>query len=255
MKGSGSHASSPWRDWSTALAALPPLAGELVLDLGCGVGDQAAELLARGARVIGFDANEELLDAARARTLEGAEFHGADLRALPELDRPAAGLWCSFASAYFVELAPVLQGWARALRPGGWIALTEIDDLFAHEPLGARTRELLEAYAQEAVRERRYDFRMGRTIRSLPAGPCAPPSIRKPDGSSCARNAVSRRARSIRSRATSATRRCGQRWSRRRAHAGRSISWLCIPTARSCTTASRAPVRVGFPVRPPTGPA
>jgi len=158
------HDQLAWRDWSTAFAALPPLAGELVLDLGCAVGDQAAELAARGARVIGFDANEELLDAARARCLSGAEFHGADLRALPELERPAAGLWCSFASAYFVELAPLLASWARALSPGGWIALTEVDDLFAHEPLGARASERLAAYAEEAERERRYDFRMGRKL-------------------------------------------------------------------------------------------
>ena len=38
-----------WRSWATILDALPPLAGQTVLDLGCAVGDQAAELVARGA--------------------------------------------------------------------------------------------------------------------------------------------------------------------------------------------------------------
>lgn len=54
-----------WRGWKTALDALPPLEGKLVLDLGCGVGDLATELVARGARV------------ARLKTLQsfcGAEF-------------------------------------------------------------------------------------------------------------------------------------------------------------------------------------
>ena len=153
-----------WRDWSSAFAALPPLAGKLVLDLGCGVGDQAAELVARGARVIGFDANEELLAAARARALPNAEFHDVDLRALPELAVPADGIWCSFTAAYFVDLAGLLALWSDALRPGGWIALTEVDDLFAHAPLFARTRELFDAFMREAELEKRYDFRMGRKL-------------------------------------------------------------------------------------------
>ena len=150
-----------WRDWATALATLPSLDGRLVLDLGCGVGDVAAALAARGTRVLGFDANEELLAAARARGLARAEFHGADLRALPALDELAAGIWSSFTAAYFPNLAPLLAAWAELLEPGGWIALTEVDDLFAHEPLAARSRELLAAYAREALDGGRYDFHMG----------------------------------------------------------------------------------------------
>jgi hypothetical protein len=42
--------------------------------------------------------------------------------------------------------------------------LTEIDDLFAHEPLGARTKQLLEAYARDALAGARYDFNMGRKL-------------------------------------------------------------------------------------------
>jgi len=33
-----------WRSWPDLVAALPPLDGATVLDLGCGVGDQAALL-------------------------------------------------------------------------------------------------------------------------------------------------------------------------------------------------------------------
>ena len=36
-----------WRAWSTVFDALPSVRGQLVLDLGCGIGDQAAELVAR----------------------------------------------------------------------------------------------------------------------------------------------------------------------------------------------------------------
>ncbi|HEX6881959.1 MAG TPA: methyltransferase domain-containing protein [Planctomycetota bacterium] len=155
-----------WRDWPVVLERLPLRPGTRVLDLGCGAGDAAAELVARGAEVLGIDANPELVAAARVLGLELAEFRVGDLRAL---ELPAAsfdGLWCSFVPAYFPDLAPELVRWARFLRPGGWLAMTEVDDLFAHEPLEPRVREILAAYVDEALASGRYDFRMGRKLRA-----------------------------------------------------------------------------------------
>jgi SAM-dependent methyltransferase len=155
-----------WRDWSTALRALPAVRGQLVLDLGCGVGDQAAELVARGARVIGIDLNEELLREARSRSLQNAEFRQHDLGALPDLGVLADGVWCSFAAAYFPALpGATLRSWVKHLRPEGWIALTEIDDLFGHEPLSSETKSIFDAYARNALVAKRYDFHMGRKLR------------------------------------------------------------------------------------------
>lgn len=154
-----------WRDWPTIFDALPPLQGQTVLDLGCGVGDLAAQFVARGARVIGVDRNEELLYEARSRQLPNAEFRTANLRTLPDLGIAADGLWCSYAAAYFPDLPTVLSVWAKNLRFGGWIALTEIDDLFGHEPLSVRTKALFREYA-ERVLAAGYDVHMGRKLRS-----------------------------------------------------------------------------------------
>jgi SAM-dependent methyltransferase len=153
-----------WRSWATAFDALPALRGQTVLDLGCAVGDQTAELTRRGARVVGIDANGELLQAARAKAILGAEFRQADLRALPDLGIAADGVWCSFTAAYFPDLASVLPSWTQNLRPGGFIALTEIDDLFGHEPLPLPTKAMLDAYARESLALGRYDFRCGRKL-------------------------------------------------------------------------------------------
>jgi len=54
-----------WRRWSEALALLPLERGQRVLDLGCGVGEIAGRLRQLGVEVVGVDANEELLSAAR----------------------------------------------------------------------------------------------------------------------------------------------------------------------------------------------
>ena len=153
-----------WRGWPRILDELPPLRGQTVLDLGCGVGDLAAELVARGARVIGVDMSEDLVGEARARGLPEAEFRVADLRAIPDMGALADGVWCSFTAAYFPDLPAALEAWTGSLRPGGWIALTEVDDLFGHGPLDFRTRSLLHAYAEKALEAGRYDFRMGRKL-------------------------------------------------------------------------------------------
>jgi putative acetyltransferase len=155
-----------WRSWRTIYDRLPPLAGSTVLDLGCGVGDQAADVCAAGARVIGVDANAEVVAAAAARGITGAEFRAGDLRALPLSGVRADGLWSSFTAAYFPDLAPVLAHWREHLRPGGWIALTEVDAMFGHGAVSARTSELLEAYAVDGRAQGRYDFDMGRRLRA-----------------------------------------------------------------------------------------
>ena len=154
-----------WRPWPQIFRVLPPLQGKVVLDLGCGVGDQAAELASRGAHVIGIDMNEELLREAKSRGIENAEFHLADLNAPLDPGISADGLWCSFTPAYFPDLTAALNLWKKNLRPGGWAALTDIDNLFSHEPLSDRTRKLLDGYARDSLKAGRYDFRIGHKFR------------------------------------------------------------------------------------------
>lgn len=154
-----------WRPWGRILDLLPPLGGLNVLDLGCGIGDLAAELTNRGARVTGFDINQQFVDFALDRHIENGKFHCCDLRSLPASGEQADLIWSSFAAAYFTDFSDVLASWGTRLRPGGWITLTEIDNLFGHEPVKARTRALLNAYSQDALQAGRYDFFMGRKLR------------------------------------------------------------------------------------------
>lgn len=155
-----------WRDWSAVLETLPLAPAKLVLDLGCGPGDMAAEFARRGLRVIGVDQNSELLEAARRQQLASAEFLEHDLAGLPELPL-ADGIWCSFTAAYFPELTPILERWKRCLKRGGWIALTEIDNLFGHEPLEASTQSALSSFVRETFTSARYDFHMGSKLGSF----------------------------------------------------------------------------------------
>lgn len=149
-----------WRGWKEAYAALPSLAGARVLDLGCAIGDQSRDLVGLGAEVVGIDADEALLTRARSRPTPGASFELGDIRD-PVIQDAFDGLWASFVPAYFPDLHSVLARWQRLLKPGGWIALTEVAGMFDHQPLPPGTRALLEAYVSESLEVGRYDFNMG----------------------------------------------------------------------------------------------
>jgi SAM-dependent methyltransferase len=151
-----------WREWSGALTLCPITHGQRVLDLGCGPGDLAAELAARGVAVTGVDKDPDLLAAARTRAPE-VHFEQQDLSELT-LGASFDGLWCSFTCAYFVDFSTVFARWCTFLKPRAWVCLIDIDDLFGHEPRSDQTRDAIQRFYLESLEKRRYDFQIGRRL-------------------------------------------------------------------------------------------
>jgi trans-aconitate methyltransferase len=97
---------------------LAPRPGERVLDLGCGDGALTLELVRRGCEVVGVDGSEAQVAAARARGLDARVADGQSLAFEREFD-------CVFSNAALHWMArpeAVIDGVARALRPGGRFA-------------------------------------------------------------------------------------------------------------------------------------
>jgi len=139
------------------------------LDLGCGPGDISAELIARGARVTGIDADNELLAAARRQCPSGL-FENQDLNNLKLSRNSFDGLWSSFTVSYLSNFEKILSRWRQFLMSDAWICIVEIDDLLGHEPLSNETRTLIEAFYEDAFKNNRYDFKAGRKIRPILEG-------------------------------------------------------------------------------------
>ena len=101
-----------------AFLELVPAPGQLTLDLGCGEGRVARELIARGHRVLGIDSSPELVDAA----LHGdppVEAMVADAAEVP-LEDGVADLAVAFMVLQSVDhLGAVVGEMARLLAPGG----------------------------------------------------------------------------------------------------------------------------------------
>jgi SAM-dependent methyltransferase len=103
------------------LGSMP--AGGLIADLGCGPGLDGARFAEAGFRVVAMDLSTGMVTIA-AEAL-GGRVAQADLRALP-IDRGRLdGIWCSAALLHVPEdgTAQVLQGFRRALKPSGSLAL------------------------------------------------------------------------------------------------------------------------------------
>ena len=103
------------------LAMAGDLRGKRVLDAGCAAGAFTRALVARGARVVGVDLNEGLIERARARAGVGAEFHVADLsKPMPFLPSGSFDLVASSLVLHYLDDWSVpLREFHRVLVPGG----------------------------------------------------------------------------------------------------------------------------------------
>jgi SAM-dependent methyltransferase len=90
-------------------------AGERILDLGCGDGALTAEIRAVGADVLGVDLSEELLAVARMKGLPVRKLDGHALDFVSEFD----AVFSNAALHWMRKPKLVIEGVARALRPGG----------------------------------------------------------------------------------------------------------------------------------------
>jgi SAM-dependent methyltransferase len=107
-----------WRFSLPALLGLVPAPGPLTVEIGCGEGRVARELIARGHHVVGIEGSPTLAEAARAAD-PGFEVHVADAQAMPLEDGTADLVVASMMLLNVDDLDAVVGEVARVLRSGG----------------------------------------------------------------------------------------------------------------------------------------
>lgn len=97
----------------------------VALDAACGTGRFAEFLAKAGHRVIGVDSSPDMLAYARRRVPAG-EFRVGELDRLPLPDDSVDVIVCALALVHVPSLQPVLAEFARVLRPGGDLIISDV---------------------------------------------------------------------------------------------------------------------------------
>jgi SAM-dependent methyltransferase len=133
------------------IAAANLVAGERVLDIGCGCGATsfaAAARVAPGGSVLGVDISATMLDVARARASSAGATDVTFLQADAQTSRFEPGGFdvavSRFGTMFFADPAAAFANIARALRPGGRLCIATWQSLAANEWLTLPAATLLE---------------------------------------------------------------------------------------------------------------
>ena len=84
-----------WGRWFDLHPHLGDLRHRRIVDLGCGIGDQARDLAAPGAEVPGIDSSQDVIEYAKRRRIPRARFRCDDVRDLGRLEPKPDGVWTS----------------------------------------------------------------------------------------------------------------------------------------------------------------
>lgn len=112
------------------LDAMPPLAGQAVLDIGCGVGGAVRALARRGARAWGVDLTPDFIAAARKLSrMIGADpdvFEVGSALSLPFRDHAFDHAIMLHVGMNIADKSAAMAEAGRVIRPGGTLAIYDI---------------------------------------------------------------------------------------------------------------------------------
>ena len=147
--------------------------GDVVVDIGCGVGRLTRVLAQRAQRVIALDVSAEMLARARAHhgalaNVEWALGDGSSLRPLPDASVDACISHVVFQHIPDPQLTlGYVREMGRVLRAGGWAAFQVSNDHAVHRPRGRpiqRLRRMVAALRGRAPRGRRDPAWLGSAV-------------------------------------------------------------------------------------------
>jgi SAM-dependent methyltransferase len=143
--------------------------GDSVIDVGCGFGDEAAEMarpVGPRGRVVGADISKSMIREARRHPASVAHlsWRVADALDLPFADHSFDAGGAATLLQHLPDPAGVLQEMTRVRRPGGRLAVLEFDHAttFLHSPDPETTRVICDTSTEAFVQGR-----MGRQLPRL----------------------------------------------------------------------------------------
>jgi ubiquinone/menaquinone biosynthesis C-methylase UbiE len=97
--------------------------GSKILDIGCGTGHLAGELMRRGYEAWGVDLSDAMVRYAREH-YDKDRFQTGDIERIPFPDNSFDGVMCLGVVEYLSSDEAALREMWRVLKPGGWAVIT-----------------------------------------------------------------------------------------------------------------------------------
>lgn len=159
-----------FQQWGSVVADAAGIEpGQRVLDVACGTGVlacAAADRVGVGGAVVGLDPNDEMLAVARRKSAK-IEWRNGRAESLPFPNESFDAVVSQFGFMFFEDRRAALREMARALRPGGRLAIAVCDSL-DHSPGYAAVAELLQRLFGDRVADAfRAPFALGDPERLL----------------------------------------------------------------------------------------
>lgn len=143
-----------------------------VLDVACGTGDMAVELLRQGCSVTGVDLSKEMMAIAKWKAPQ-AEYRLADVERLPFGEASFDAVTCAFGVRNFVHLEQGLCEMLRVLKPGGRMVILELatpDSSLIRPFYNLYTRRIIPWLGQRLAGSREAYTYLPRSIERFPKG-------------------------------------------------------------------------------------
>jgi ubiquinone/menaquinone biosynthesis C-methylase UbiE len=165
------------RELRSIIRSLPLRPGACVVDFACGDGSYTrwlARRLGPGGKVLAVDISPAFLELASRRTPNSSTYRGvgfvqADLNHLPLAEGSIDLAWCAQSLYSLSDAVEALRLMARAVKPGGHVAVFENDELHhvllpwpVEIEMAVRKAELL-SYVETSEKPRKYY--VGRELR------------------------------------------------------------------------------------------
>lgn len=110
------------------------LAGQQILDAGCGPGIYSEILLKKGAEVTGIDVSENMIKHAQTRNGGLGRFIVANMEEPLGMfqDQEFDGVLSALAISYVKDISVLFQEFQRILKPGGWFCFSTEHPFFSY---------------------------------------------------------------------------------------------------------------------------
>ncbi len=158
-----------WRYWEQYLEHIPYNENDVVVDLGCSVGNVSRLFSKRVKKVIGADLNKDFIDYCKVKTQPNEKFICCDISNFDfySVDQ-LSGVWASFSLSYLKHPSQVLGAIHTAIKSGGWIALLDVSCFISGNMLkNCAYYKSVRKFELESYKSGKYDFNFGSKMYDL----------------------------------------------------------------------------------------